>query len=375
MDVPRNTGTSATVVHVGTRRSALALKQTELVVNALSAAFPALKFEVHGQSVLGDADKTTPLPALSQTVGGKGLWTSELEAMLAAGEIDMVVHSLKDMPTTLPEGCVLAGVTEREDPRDVLVVRQRASSSDSQSEAGGPSAEIKCLADLPRGSTIGTSSLRRVAQLRRRYGASHNFNYVDLRGNIDTRVAKCDDASGPYDAIVLAAAGLLRMGRAGRIVQYLDSSPGGGGMLHAVGQGAIGIECRSDDVATLTLVSKIEHMPTRLAVLAERAVMRALEGGCSVPIGVETSWVDDEESEGDGEGADEPSKVLRLTATVVSVDGSEGADAVLSARVESDEDAEQLGRRVAAALVEAGAARILEAINASRAGGAQWKKT
>lgn len=326
----------AAVVRIGTRRSALALKQAETVVAWLSAAHPSVKFEIRAMATAGDRDKITPLPEM-----GKGLWTSEFEAQLVANEVDIVVHSLKDMPTTLPAGCVLGAVTSREDPRDVVVL---SPASVAKGYTG--------LADLPAGAVVGTSSVRRAAQIRRRFP---HLTFKDVRGNIDTRLKKVDDPALGLDCIILAAAGLLRMRFDGRIAQHLSSGHEGGGVLHAVGQGALGIEVREGDEATLALIRSITDAPTMLACLAERAVMRALEGGCSVPIGVETAW----EEEG--------GRRLRLSATVVSLDGTEGVDAERAEEVSTAAEAEAFGLKVAQDLVDKGAGRILEAINAKRA--------
>lgn len=335
--VPLSAGTT---VRVGTRRSGLALKQCEIVISELSKTHPHVNFETVTVSVMGDRDKTTPLPNL-----GKGLWTSELEAMLTSSppELDMIVHSLKDMPTSLPEGCVLGCVTRREDPRDVVVFR------------AGHGDKYRRLADLPEGAVVGTSSVRRSAQLRRRFPG---LVFKDVRGNIDTRLRKCDDESLGYDAIILAAAGLLRMDCGHRIGQFLESASEGGGMLHAVGQGALGIEVRSDDEATLGLLKGVLHTETMLACEAERTVMRTLEGGCSVPIGVETDWVP---------GTDGVGQVLRMRATVVSLDGLQGAETEVTQEVADAKGAEELGHKVASILVEKGAGKILEAINKTRA--------
>ncbi|EGS20941.1 porphobilinogen deaminase-like protein [Thermochaetoides thermophila DSM 1495] len=336
-------------IRVGTRRSALALAQTNLVIAALQRAHPDLTFEVHAMATMGDRDKTTPLPAL-----GKGLWTSELEARLTSGEIDIIVHSLKDMPTTLPEGCVLACVTAREDPRDVVVFKKR------YQEEG----RYKTLSDLPQGSVVGTSSVRRAAQLRRRYPG---LVFRDVRGNVETRLAKCDaeveEGKGErYDALIIAAAGLKRLGYEGRISQYLDSTTESGGLLHAVGQGALGIEAREGDEAVIQLLKAAEDRPTMLATFAERAVMRTLEGGCSVPIGVETAWVEE-----DGK------KKLRLRATVVSLDGKEAVDGEQTADVNTLEEAEVLGKELAQQLSTNGAQKILDDINKGRVTGAALK--
>lgn len=337
---PATAPSSGTTVRVGTRRSGLALKQCEIVISQLSKTHPHINFETVTVSVMGDRDKTTPLPNL-----GKGLWTSELEAMLTSSppELDMIVHSLKDMPTSLPDGCVLGCVTKREDPRDVVVFR------------AGHAGKYRKLADLPEGAVVGTSSVRRSAQLRRKYPG---LVFKDVRGNIDTRLRKCDDESLGYDAIILAAAGLLRMDCGDRIGQYLEAASEGGGMMHAVGQGALGIEVRSDDAATLGLLKGVLCTETMLACEAERTVMRTLEGGCSVPIGVETDWVPGEGGRG---------QALRMRATVVSLDGSQGAETEVTQEVSDAKAAEELGQKVASILVEKGAGKILEAINKTRA--------
>jgi hydroxymethylbilane synthase len=283
---------------------------------------------------MGDRDKSTPLPNL-----GKGLWTSELEAQLMGKELDLVVHCLKDMPTTLPAGCEIGCVTTREDPRDVVIFRTGQS-------------QYSKISDLPEGSIVGTSSVRRAAQLRRRYPG---LQFEDIRGNIDTRLAKLDAPDSRFNCIILAAAGLLRMDLGHRIAQYLDSTTEGGGMLYAVGQGALAIEIRDGDEGVREVLKAIEDRDTLVACSAERSVMRALEGGCSVPIGVETSWV--------GEG---DQKLLRLNATVVSLDGSEAVDGEITEAVSTPDQAEALGLKLANELVEKGASRILDVINKTR---------
>lgn len=320
----------AKTIHVGTRRSALAIKQTELVISALQAAHPQHNYKLEVITTLGDKDTTTPLPTL-----GKGLWTTELEAKLTGREFDILVHSLKDMPTTLPDGCVLGGVTTREDPRDVVVFRD-----------GSP---YKKLADLPAGSLVGTSSLRRAAQLKRNYPG---LKFDDVRGNLDTRLRKLNADDGRFSCIILAAAGLLRLDYGARISQYLESSTEGGGLLHAVGQGALGLEVREGDKEILELAESIQDTPTMLACSAERSLMRTLEGGCSIPIGVETTWV------GEGE-----SKKLRLKAVVVSLDGTEAVDGEQTEAISTREQADSFGVKMAKELVEKGARKILDAVN------------
>lgn len=319
------------VINVGTRKSPLALAQTNIVVDALKAQFPDHEFPIHGMTTTGDRDQNTAL----YNFGGKGLWTSQLEERLVNKELDLVVHSLKDMPTTLPEGCVLGCVTSREDPRDTLVIKK------SLQEKHG----WKTLADLPEGSIIGTSSVRRIAQLVRRYPT---LKFKDHRGNIQTRLQKLED-DPELTGIILAAAGLQRMDLGHHISQFLESDTGG--ILHAVGQGALGVECRADDEKVLKFLKTIQNEQTMLACEAERAVMRALEGGCSVPIGVETKWVDGK---------------LRLRATVVSLRGDEGVDSEMTEEIKTQEEADTFGKKVAKDLVDRGASKILDAINEKR---------
>ncbi|KAJ2902392.1 Porphobilinogen deaminase [Zalerion maritima] len=320
-------------VNIGTRKSPLALKQTDEIIAMLKSHHPTIDCQIHTLSVLGDRDKTTALAA----IGGKGLWTNELEAQLVSGQLDMVVHSLKDMPTTLPDGCTLGAVPAREDARDVVVLRK------------GTEDKYKGLSDLPAGSVVGTSSVRRSAQLKRRFPS---LKFTDVRGNIDTRLRKCDDPEGPFAAIILAAAGLNRMGFTGRISEYLDAEKG---VLHAVGQGGLGIEVRKGDERVLGLIKPIIHEDTALATAAERTLMRTLEGGCSVPIGVQTSWV-----------GDRAARQLRLRATVVNLEGTEAVDADMTSEVSNFDQGEAFGKKVAADLVNRGASKILDVINATR---------
>ena len=327
-DAPQN---AAKVFNVGTRKSPLAMAQAEIVVAALKAAHPDCSFPIHGMTTTGDRDQNTAL----YNFGGKALWTSQLEERLVANELDLVVHSLKDMPTTLPEGCVLACATTREDPRDTLVLKKELADKNGW----------KTLADLPDGSVIGTSSVRRMAQLKRRYPG---LKFKDHRGNIQTRLQKLKD-DPELSGIILAAAGLQRMGLDAHISQFLESD--NGGILHAVGQGALGVECRAGDERTLKVVETLKDEQTMLACLAERSLMRTLEGGCSVPIGVETHWVDGK---------------LRLRATVVGLEGTEAVDAVVTESIATAEAADAYGTKVALDLVERGAGKILDAINAKR---------
>lgn len=225
----------------------------------------------------------------------------------------------------------------REDSRDVLVVKQ-----------GLP---YKTLAEIPAGSVVGTSSVRRTAQLARKYP---HLKVLDVRGNIGTRLAKLDAEDSPFTCIILAAAGLLRLDMGDRITQYLDSKSSG--MLYAVGQGALGIEIRKEDTFLQEMLSKISHQETTYACLAERSLLRTLEGGCSAPLGVESEWVQTAEG----------SKKLRMRSVVVSVDGQKCAQVEIDGDVDSAESAEAFGVTVAKALVEDGAGAILEEIQQNK---------
>lgn len=330
------------VVNIGTRRSVLARVQTDIVEAALKEAWPDRRYTIHAMATMGDKNQTTAL----HEFGAKSLWTHELEALLAKGELDMIVHSLKDMPTQLPSGLSIGAIFPREDPRDAFVLKA--------SLAGDPATATSHsrISTLPAGSVIGTSSVRRSAQLKRLYP---HLRFADVRGNVGTRLAKLDSTDADavqYTALILAAAGLKRLGLEGRITSLLSSKEGG--MLHAVGQGAIGVEVRDDDRKTLELLSRVGCERTARATLAERSLMRTLEGGCSVPIGVETEWA--------GDAADG----LIMRAIVASLDGTEAAEVELTAKIDTREAADEFGRTVAQALVERGAAAILEKINLNR---------
>jgi len=323
--------TGATTVHIGSRKSALALLQTDIVRNALQRAHPEAKYEIHAMATMGDKNQVTAL----HDFGAKSLWTHELEAGLLAGRLDIIVHSLKDMPTQLPPGCVIGCIMNREDARDAVVMK--------------PTLDYKTLADLPAGSIIGTSSVRRSAQIKRQYP---HLKFKDVRGNIGTRLSKLDTQDGDYACLILAAAGLLRMNLGYRITQYLDSRTPGGGLLHAVGQGALGIEIREGDSKIIELLKDLVDKDATLATTAERSLMRTLEGGCSVPIGVETQWI-------------EKGKLL-MKAIVVSLDGTETIEAERLHEVLTGKDADELGWLLAQDLVAKGASKILEAINLNR---------
>jgi hydroxymethylbilane synthase len=258
-------------------------------------------------------------------IGDKGLFTKELEAQMLLDRADIAVHSLKDLPTNLPEGLMLGCITEREDPADAVVLNARH--------------REQSLASLPEGSVVGTSSLRRLAQLRHHYP---QLLFRDVRGNVITRLEKLD--AGEYDCLILAAAGLGRLGLADRIDELIDPVIS----LHAVGQGALGIECRQGDAEVLEAIKVLEHQPTAQRCLAERAFLRSLEGGCQVPIGVNSRF--------EGPAG---STQLVLEGMVASLDGQRLLRDQVSG---SQADPEALGIRLAELLRQQGAGEILEQI-------------
>ncbi|MDO8848010.1 MAG: hydroxymethylbilane synthase [Coriobacteriia bacterium] len=298
---------------IGTRGSKLALWQSEYIkakVEALTGLPVSLKI------IKTTGDKILDVPLAK--VGGKGLFTKELEVELLAGTVDLCVHSMKDVPTELPEGLVIAAMPERVDPRDVIV-----------SGAGFD------LVTLPQGARMGTSSLRRVAQVR---ALRPDLEIVDVRGNLDTRMRKAED--GEVDAVILAAAGITRMGWAERITSYIPTTQ----MVPAVGQGAIGIEIREDDEYMLHVMQQIGHPETMECVTAERVVMCRLEGGCQVPIGAYARYEDD---------------TLTMDAVVGSVDGTH----IVREQLCGDAgEPEALGEAMVERLLALGAGEILESI-------------
>jgi len=307
----------ARTIRIGSRKSQLALVQTYWVQEQLQKHYPDRDFEVQTMSTHGDKILDV---ALSK-IGDKGLFTKELEVGMLNQEIDLAVHSLKDLPTALPEGLVLGCVTERENPADALVLHAKH--------------QGKQLDTLPEGAVIGTSSLRRLAQLR--YHFPH-FTFKDIRGNLNTRLGKLD--AGEFDALILAAAGLKRLGMSDRIHQVIPSEIS----LHAVGQGALGIECRGDDPEILDVLKAIEHSPTAQRCYAERAFLRELEGGCQVPIGVNT------EIKGNS---------LILTGMVARLDGTTLIKDTVTGEATQ---AEALGIELAQLLRQQGAQEILDEI-------------
>lgn len=318
---------------LGTRKSELAMVQTQMVLKLLKEYHQDLEFEIKGITTTGDKilDK-----ALFK-IGEKSLFTKELEVALEEATVDLVIHSLKDLPTTLPKGMVLGAVLEREDPRDAVVMSEKYKNY--------------TLETLPQGSVIGTSSVRRSAQLKRKYP---NLEFSDIRGNLNTRLGKLDDSESPFAAILLAYAGLHRLGWDSRISQVLSSDI----LLHAVSQGAIGIEIRQGDEKIQNLLDPLVHFDSLLRVTAERSFMRSLEGGCSVPLGVYTTLEVKNES-----------STLVLTGSVTSIDGSRHIQECLEVSFNNALDkslkldlVEKLGQDVSKILTEMGAKEILESI-------------
>jgi len=302
---------------IATRESRLALWQAEHVRDLLQSRFGAT-VQLLGMTTRGDQilDRTLA------KVGGKGLFVKELETALEEGRADLAVHSLKDVPMDLPDGFELAAVLEREDPRDAFV-----------------SNRFESLAALPQGAAVGTSSLRRVVQLR---AMRPDLRLEPVRGNLDTRLRKLDD--GGYDALVLAAAGLMRLGLESRIRARFEAEQ----MIPCAGQGALGIETRADDAALRTQLDTLTHRPTALAVAAERAVSRSLGGSCSMPLAAHAVWQGDR---------------LALTAALGHAQRTDAPllRVSLAEPIDSAEAARALGERAAALLREQGAGEYLAA--------------
>ncbi len=294
------------ILKLGTRRSKLALWQTHHIKTALEAAWSDLQCEVVEFVTKGDKVLDKPLPE----IGGKGLFTQELEAALLDGRVDIAVHSLKDLPVENPDGITLGAIGKRANPADVLIG--------------------STLADLAQGAIVGTSSLRRGAQLK---AQRPDLEIQSIRGNVPTRIRKCE--VGQYAAIVLAAAGVERLDMHAHIAEYLDLNT----MLPAPGQAAIGIQCRAGDAATLNALSVIDHAATRACVTAERVFLHALGGGCAVPVAAYATQHDDQ---------------LTLVGAVYHPDGTQSLTATATGT-----DAIALGNAVAQDVLAQGAGEIL----------------
>jgi hydroxymethylbilane synthase len=305
---------------IGSRGSKLALFQANWVKSQLESHYPRIEVRVEIIKTSGDVFLDSPL----SQIGGKGLFTKEIEEALLASKIDLAVHSLKDLPTVLPDGLCLAAVSQREDVRDAFVSNQ-----------------FDRLAELPLGACVGTSSLRRQSQV---LALRNDLDIRNLRGNLETRLHKLDQ--GQYDAILLACAGLNRLGFGNRIRERIPVEQ----ICPAIGQGALGMEARSRDVPTLEKLRCLDHRETHITVTAERALLRRLGGGCQVPIAGH-AWIQDER--------------LQMLSVVASVNGQHVVRARDSASLE---DAEQLGSRLAESLLTKGARPIVGALSITPAG-------
>ncbi|MBV7335769.1 hydroxymethylbilane synthase [Chloroflexi bacterium TSY] len=299
-------------VRLGTRGSVLARWQTNYVQTLLRELWPRLEFTVDVMTTKGDRVIDKPLPL----IGGKGLFTAELEAALHSGTIDIAVHSLKDLPTDSPDGLTIGAIPQRANPADVFVSRADYT-----------------IDTLPKGATIGTSSRRRMAQL---LHVRPDIQIRDIRGNVDTRIQKALAAEGPYDAVVLAHAGLERIDRLDVVSQILPFDL----MLPAPGQGALAVQCR-DDVASHQLLTLLQHQPSAAAVTAERAFLAALGGGCSTPVAAY---------------AEVGAHTLHLRGRVTSVDGVHQVDV---SDFGETAQAVELGQHLATVALEQGAREIL----------------
>jgi hydroxymethylbilane synthase len=312
-------------VVIGTRKSRLALWQANYIADCLRAIHPGVEVVLHHVVTQGDRVLDRPLPE----IGGKGLFTVELESALRADEIDLAVHSFKDLPTEIAEDFVIGAIPERASPYDALISRNGQS-----------------LMALPKGATVGTSSLRRSAQIK---AARPDLNTASLRGNVPTRIEKARNPDGPYDAIILAAAGLDRLGLDGHITEILAPDV----MLPAPAQGALAVQCRADDAAIRAMLAPLDHTVTRLTVEAERAFLNQLDSGCRLPVAALARL--------DGSR-------LTLTGRVCNLDGSQ----VITVRGESpDNQAAALGRQLAENALKQGAGELLAAVEAAEKGSSE----
>ncbi|MFZ6017384.1 MAG: hydroxymethylbilane synthase [Nitrospirota bacterium] len=327
-------------VTIGTRGSKLALWQAEWIKSEIQRINPNLEVELNRIKTTGDKILDVPLAK----VGGKGLFVKEIEEALLRGEVDIAVHSMKDVPTDLPEGLHIATVCEREDPRDALITKVQSSKF-----------KVQSFKDLPNGATIGTSSLRRSCQLRH---LRPDLNITQLRGNLDTRLRKLDE--GQFDAIIVAVAGVKRLGWSERITEILEPEIS----LPAIGQGAIGIECRINDESMNDIVAPLNHKETSICVRAERAFLKRLGGGCQVPIAAYATI--EQKSRRPEEQKDITSELLNFRTSTLIIDGLVGSISghrIIRGRLQGrPEEAEALGIKLAEDLLAQGAREILKEI-------------
>ncbi len=302
---------------IGTRGSQLALWQANHIKSEIESLFPGLEVELNIIKTTGDRITDRPLAM----VGGKGLFVKEIESALLNGDIDLAVHSMKDMPGELPEGLIIGAIPKRENPFDVLI-----------------SKDNKKLADYEPGAKVGTSSLRRASQIKH---VQPDVQIESIRGNLDTRIKKLQ--SGEYDAIVLAAAGLRRLGQEDVISEYLDETI----MIPAVGQGALCIETRKDDADIAQIMEKLDHADTNVCVTGERAFLKQIEGSCHIPVACFAKIVD---------------SGVELTAVVASEDGK---DVIKETMTSPLNDVRKTGQALADQVLEKGGKKILECLNSN----------
>ncbi len=299
-------------IRIATRESTLALWQAHFVRDGLLAAFPELEIEIVGMTTEGDRNKISPL----SEIGGKGVFVKELEQALFSGEVDIAVHSMKDVPSEMPEGLSITAICERDDPRDAFV-----------------SVAYKQLSDVPAGGRIGSSSLRRRLQLKAIYP---HLDYIELRGNVDTRLRKLD--AGDFEGIILASAGLNRLGLGNRIGEHISPAH----CIPSAGQGAVGIESRTDETLIVNLLQAINHKPTELCVRSERMVTSRLGATCNLPIAVFAEIKDGE---------------IHLSSFVSNLTGSRVLNVSLSG---PKSESSKLAGEVADALLAKGAAELIQ---------------
>jgi hydroxymethylbilane synthase len=346
------------IIKIGTRGSKLALWQAEWVKSKLEEYRKDIKVKLVRIKTTGDKILDVPL----SRVGGKGLFVKEIEEGLLRDNIDLAVHSMKDLPTELPAGLYIGAITEREDPRDALIISQKLKVKSEKSnpplppftKGGGGGINNSLLFKLPKGAVVGTSSLRRQCQLK---AIRPDLNIINLRGNLDTRIRKLDE--GKFDVIVVASAGVRRLGLGDRITEYLPPEVS----LPAIGQGALGIEIRMNDRFTGELVSFLNHEETSLCVKAERAFLKRLEGGCQVPIAAYARIINKWQG---ARGKEQISELQTLNSKLLIMDGLIGSvngDRILKGRIEErPEEPESIGVKLAEDLLSRGGREILNEI-------------
>jgi hydroxymethylbilane synthase len=341
---------------IGTRGSKLAIWQAEWVKTELQRLYPYLEIELIKIKTTGDKILDVPLAK----VGGKGLFVKEIEESLLRHKVDIAVHSMKDVPTEFPEGLHLPVICRREDPRDALIISQKSEVRSQKFDSSFFQRGIKksLLYCLPKGARIGTSSLRRSCQLLNR---RPDFKIEQLRGNLDTRFRKLDE--GQFDAIILAAAGVRRLGLKKRITELLPFEIS----LPAIGQGAVGIECRIDDTFIHDLILPLNHQESAVCVRAERAFLKRLEGGCQVPIAAYARMIPHlNPLLGKGGNGGVNSKLRNPKSEILIMDGFVGSisgDRIIRDNIDgAAENAERLGIRLAENILSRGAKEILDEI-------------